>query len=122
MPRLDWRSCVPDFDCARATVPMDYRDPAGRTVEPAVIRHPATDPAHRIGSLFFNPGDPAWPYAGSRALADTLARGRLLTVHGYGHTALGNPSACAWDRERRYLVSGELPPPGTVCEPDHQAF
>ncbi|MFF3008683.1 alpha/beta hydrolase [Kitasatospora sp. NPDC057940] len=67
-------------------------------------------------------GDPAWPYEGSRALADTLARGRLLTVHGYGHTALGNPSACAWDREQRYLVSGELPPPGTVCEPDHQAF
>jgi pimeloyl-ACP methyl ester carboxylesterase len=26
-----------------------------------VIKHPATDPAHRIGSLFFNPGGPGEP-------------------------------------------------------------
>ncbi|MDH6711032.1 pimeloyl-ACP methyl ester carboxylesterase [Kitasatospora sp. MAA19] len=67
-------------------------------------------------------GDPAWPYEGSRTLADTLARGRLLTVDGYGHTALGNPSACAWRYEERYLVSGALPPAGTVCEPDRRPF
>ncbi|WP_280722577.1 alpha/beta hydrolase [Kitasatospora sp. MAA4] len=69
-----------------------------------------------------NTGDPAWPYEGSRAMADTLARGRLLTVDGYGHTVLGNPSACAADSEVRYLVSGELPARGTVCEPDRRPF
>ncbi|WP_316528438.1 alpha/beta hydrolase [Kitasatospora brasiliensis] len=67
-------------------------------------------------------GDPAWPYEGSRAMADSLARGRLLTVAGYGHTVLGNPSACAAAHEERYLLDGELPPRGTVCAPDHQPF
>jgi pimeloyl-ACP methyl ester carboxylesterase len=37
-------------------VPLDYADPAVPTIQIAMIKHPATDPAHRIGSLFFNPG------------------------------------------------------------------
>ncbi|MDH6109487.1 pimeloyl-ACP methyl ester carboxylesterase [Kitasatospora sp. MAP12-15] len=69
-----------------------------------------------------NTGDPAWPYEGSRTMADTLARARLLTVDGYGHTVLGNPSTCAAGSEERYLVSGQLPPRGTVCEPDRRPF
>ncbi|MFE4517405.1 alpha/beta fold hydrolase [Kitasatospora sp. NPDC056783] len=69
-----------------------------------------------------NTGDPAWPYEGSRAMADSLARARLLTVDGHGHTVLGNPSACAAGYEERYLVDGELPPRGTVCAPDHRPF
>ncbi|MEV7603700.1 alpha/beta hydrolase [Kitasatospora sp. NPDC089797] len=69
-----------------------------------------------------NTGDPVWPYQGSRALADTLARGRLLTVDGDGHTVLGNPSACAAGYEERYLLDGGLPPRGRVCAPDHRPF
>lgn len=69
-----------------------------------------------------NTGDPAWPYEGSHAMADTLARGRLLTVDGYGHTVLGNPSSCAAGYEERYLVDGHLPPRGQVCAPDRQPF
>ncbi|WP_181970368.1 alpha/beta hydrolase [Kitasatospora xanthocidica] len=69
-----------------------------------------------------NTGDPAWPYEGSRAMADTLAGARLLTVDGYGHTVLGNPSACAAGAQERYLVEGRLPAPGTVCAPDRQPF
>ncbi|MBV2155373.1 alpha/beta hydrolase [Kitasatospora sp. SUK 42] len=69
-----------------------------------------------------NTGDPVWPYEGSRALADTLDRGRLLTVDGGGHTVLGNPSGCAAGHEERYLVDGLLPPRGEVCAPDRQPF
>jgi len=62
VPVLDWQPC-PDpsqsgFDCATAQVPLDYGDPQGATVELAVIRHPATEPANRLGALFFNPGGP----------------------------------------------------------------
>lgn len=57
-PTLDWQPCDGTFFCATATVPLDYAHPDGRTVQLAVIKHPATDPAHRIGSLFFNPGGP----------------------------------------------------------------
>ena len=64
------------------------------------------------------------PAAGSRSLAMTreLARARLLTVAGYGHTALFNPSTCAGNYEAAYLISGALPPPGTVCQQDQQPF
>jgi pimeloyl-ACP methyl ester carboxylesterase len=39
-------------------VPLDYANPAGRTIQLAVIRAPATDRTHRIGSLITNPGGP----------------------------------------------------------------
>ena len=58
VPVLNWASCDDDFQCATATVPLGYHDPTGATIQIAVIRHLATDPAHRIGSLFFNPGGP----------------------------------------------------------------
>jgi pimeloyl-ACP methyl ester carboxylesterase len=58
VPTLNWQPCDGDFFCATAAVPLDYADPTGATVAIAVIKHPATDPAHRIGSLFFNPGGP----------------------------------------------------------------
>jgi pimeloyl-ACP methyl ester carboxylesterase len=58
VPQLDWRPCAGDFFCATAVVPLDYANPAGDTIRLAMIKRPATDPAHRIGSLFFNPGGP----------------------------------------------------------------
>ncbi|MGW1832467.1 alpha/beta hydrolase [Streptomyces tubercidicus] len=62
-PRLEWRPCVRGsaFDCASARVPLDYRNPGGRTIELAVIKRPATDPRRRLGTLFFNPGGPGGP-------------------------------------------------------------
>jgi hypothetical protein len=45
-----------------------------------------------------------------------LARARLLTVDEYGHTETSNPDTCATDYENRYLLTGALPPPRTVCK------
>lgn len=58
VPVLQWADCGGGFQCATATVPMDYRKPQGSKVELALIRKPALDQAHRIGSLFMNPGGP----------------------------------------------------------------
>ncbi|HEX4702844.1 MAG TPA: alpha/beta hydrolase [Pseudonocardiaceae bacterium] len=58
VPNLTWQPCAAEFLCATATVPLDYANPRGATIRLAVIKHPATDPAHRIGSVFFNPGGP----------------------------------------------------------------
>ena len=35
-------------------------------------------------------------------MARLLARARLLTADGYGHTVLTNPSSCASGHEARY--------------------
>ncbi|GAA3377033.1 alpha/beta hydrolase [Streptomyces sannanensis] len=67
-PALQWSSCreAGGFDCATAKVPLDHRDPRGRTIELAVVRRKATGPGRRIGTLFFNPGGPGGP--GTKAL------------------------------------------------------
>jgi hypothetical protein len=71
-----------------------------------------------VGTTF----DPATPYVGAVALTHDLANARLLTLNGWGHTALGQPSTCAHEAEVRYLVDLILPAPGTVCEPDIGPF
>lgn len=69
-----------------------------------------------------NTTDPATPYRDSVAMSHELADARLLTVDGYGHTALANPSSCAATAEDHYFVNGTLPPPGTVCHQDRPPF
>lgn len=69
-----------------------------------------------------NTGDPNTPYQGSVAMSRDLARARLLTTDGYGHTEASNPSTCATDYEIRYLLTGALPPPRTVCEENATPF
>ncbi|HEY7134637.1 MAG TPA: alpha/beta hydrolase [Acidimicrobiia bacterium] len=56
-PPLAWHPCGA-YQCATLTVPLDYAHAGGRTIGVAVIRHPAGDPAHRIGSLVLDPGGP----------------------------------------------------------------
>ncbi len=77
--------------------------------------------AHTI-LLLGNTGDPVLPYRDSVAMAHDLARARLLTVRGYGHTEASNPSSCALGYEIRYLQTGALPPAGTVCPEDTAPF
>ena len=66
--------------------------------------------------LLGNTGDPVLPYQDSVAMSRDLARARLLTVDEYGHTEIGNPDTCATDYEIRYLLTGALPRPRTVCK------
>jgi pimeloyl-ACP methyl ester carboxylesterase len=71
-PTLSWSACGGGFQCATLSVPLDDAQPAGPTVGLAVIRHPAGDPAHRIGSLVVNPGGPGGSGVDFvRAVADT---------------------------------------------------
>jgi pimeloyl-ACP methyl ester carboxylesterase len=63
-----------------------------------------------------NTGDPVTAYRNAVAMARDLRRARLLTVHGFGHTEFFNPSTCANNFVFRYLLTGAVPPSGTVCQ------
>lgn len=52
VPVLSWKACHDGFQCTTARVPLDYRHPGGAKISIAVVRHPATDRARRLGSLF----------------------------------------------------------------------
>jgi pimeloyl-ACP methyl ester carboxylesterase len=54
---LAWSDCTGGFQCAKATVPVDWATPAGSTITLSLIRHPANT-TKRKGSLFVNPGGP----------------------------------------------------------------
>jgi len=58
VPVLRWHACDDGFQCATARVPLDYRHPDGTQISIAVIRHLATDPARRLGTMFVNLGGP----------------------------------------------------------------
>ena len=57
VPALAWAPCAA-YECASATVPLDYDHPSGATTQLALARIPATDQAHRVGTVFINPGGP----------------------------------------------------------------
>lgn len=61
-PEISWNRCYPEFgypfECGTVQVPLDYSQPGVAAISIAVVRLPATDPAHKIGSIFFNPGGP----------------------------------------------------------------
>ncbi|WP_328737418.1 alpha/beta hydrolase [Streptomyces bobili] len=92
---------------ARAARP--YTGPWDRTTAHPVL---VVNPTH----------DPSTPYASGRAMAAQLGRARLLTLDGYGHTALDNPSACVGRHVVRYFLTGALPPEGARCAQDLPPF
>jgi pimeloyl-ACP methyl ester carboxylesterase len=57
-PRAADAPVDPAQTCGTLTVPLDYRHPRGRTIDIAVSRVPASDPAKRRGILLLNPGGP----------------------------------------------------------------
>ncbi|MFG2653424.1 alpha/beta hydrolase [Streptomyces sp. NPDC048436] len=58
---LTWSSCGKNLECATIKVPQEYTEPDGARIPLAVMRHRATGPDRRIGSLIFNPGGPGVP-------------------------------------------------------------
>jgi pimeloyl-ACP methyl ester carboxylesterase len=57
-PAINWTGCGTQLECARVSVPLDWARHGGRTITLSVIRHLASHPDRRIGSLFVNPGGP----------------------------------------------------------------
>jgi pimeloyl-ACP methyl ester carboxylesterase len=62
-------------------------------------------------------GDPATPIDWARALAATLAHGRLLEWEGQGHKAYGRGGPCIDSAVESFFFAGVLPPEGSVCPP-----
>ncbi|MDI1288979.1 MAG: alpha/beta hydrolase, partial [bacterium] len=60
--------------------------------------------------------DPATPYQWGVQMADELENATLLSWNGFGHTAYFEQSRCIDDAVDAYLLTGDLPPSGVLCE------
>jgi pimeloyl-ACP methyl ester carboxylesterase len=81
-PKPSWFDCSPAFgegnECTTVNLPLDYDQPRGATTAVAVLRHPATDQANKIGSLFLNPGGPGGSGVGIAAQASLFLGPEVL--------------------------------------------
>lgn len=66
---LEWTDCHEDMECAIAVAPLDWAEPAGETIELALVKHQASS-KNKLGSLFVNPGGPG--ASGVNFVADSL--------------------------------------------------
>ena len=78
---IGWSACSGDdgdagLDCATLTVPVDYDDPTGDTIDLNLQRRPATGDS--IGSLVVNPGGPGAPGTSMTESADLFFGEPLL--------------------------------------------
>ncbi len=116
---LAWEACG-DNDCSKLTVPVDYQDPAGETIEVNLLRVPAADPSQRIGSLVVNPGGPGAPGTAYAEGADAAFREPLLDrfdfvgfdPRGTGESA---PVDCLTDEQLAAFLAAD-PDPDTAAE------
>lgn len=107
---LEWSDCD-GGECATLEVPLDHDAPEGETVELAVLRVPARDAEHRIGSLVVNPGGPgssAVDYA--RAADQIVSPGvrKAYDVVGFDPRGVGesDPVDCLDDRAMDGFIGG----------------
>ncbi len=63
VPAPHWADAGDGYQQTDAAVPYDYADLQGRTFRLHLVRLPARDPAHKIGTLFVNFGGPGAPAA-----------------------------------------------------------
>ncbi|USW53312.1 Putative peptidase S33 tripeptidyl aminopeptidase-like, alpha/Beta hydrolase [Septoria linicola] len=66
--------------------------------------------------------DPATPAKSAEKMAGRYKGSVFLEQDACGHGALFPPSTCMWEHVRRYMHTGEMPEPGTVCKPNCVPF
>jgi pimeloyl-ACP methyl ester carboxylesterase len=119
---IDWQACHQTFMCAKVRVPLDYDRPDGRQITLSLAMMPATDKAHRVGSLFINPGGP-----GGSGVDFLLEAGPVLftpqvrarfDIIGFDPRGIirSTPLTCFPTQEQSFSVFQDVPYPTTVGE------
>ncbi|MET7773098.1 alpha/beta hydrolase [Nocardia sp. NPDC005366] len=122
-PQLDWAVCAEPglsrYECATAAVPLDYASPDGETITLAVVRQPASDPAHRIGTLFAAVGGPGgsgleWAAKGALVPGEVSRRFDVVTFDQRGVGRSARVKCFANDEEKRGFWTATTIPPVTA--------
>ncbi|KAA1420320.1 alpha/beta hydrolase [Nocardioides humilatus] len=115
--QVAWEQCGSD-KCGTLTVPLDYAEPTGETIEIALEMAPAT--GERIGSLVVNPGGPGAPGTDTAKDADYYFAPELRVAYdivGFDPRGTGDssPIDCLPDDQLDEYLAGD-PDPDTKAE------
>lgn len=118
---IKWQDCAvadspPGAECAKVRVPLEWANPAGQTIDVAVVRRKALDPTRRIGTLVYLPGGPG--QSGVDTLSGVVEFGGMeqrfdlvsLDVRGVGRTVPIRCSTAAATAAQRDFAA----PPRTI--------
>jgi len=107
---LTWTDLGGGVDETKVTVPLDWDDPSGETIELAVARHNAT--GNSMGSMLMNPGGPGGSgyefvsqYAAYIVTPDVLNAYDIIGFDPRG-VGLSTPIECYDDAEKDQLLYG----------------
>ncbi|PWY82112.1 hypothetical protein BO70DRAFT_379645 [Aspergillus heteromorphus CBS 117.55] len=125
IPTIKWQNCSTStphpLDCENIQVPIDWTDPESDQVTLRMVRHNATSPSKRLGSLIVNPGGPGSPastvvtYAPYAFGADILTHFDIIGLdprglrepHRPSHRAPGLRVSIAMDIEAVRIALGD---------------
>lgn len=110
--RVEWAECGDD-ECATVTVPVDYDDPEGGTLDLALLRVPAT--GERKGAIVVNPGGPGASgkeYAAAASFVVTDGLRESYDIVGFDPRGVGGsaPVECLDDADIDALVDADGTP------------
>ncbi|KFU81546.1 TAP-like protein [Amycolatopsis lurida] len=113
-----WGPCpedvaAPGVQCATLKVPLDYRNPGGKTIDIAVSKLASTKPAKRRGIMLTNPGGPGGPGltmpAGLRAAGMPSSVLDAYDIIGFDPRGIGHSTPVTCDLTPEQQVSN-VPP------------
>ncbi|WP_410648208.1 alpha/beta hydrolase [Amycolatopsis sp. cmx-4-54] len=113
-----WGPCpedvaAPGVQCATLKVPLDYRNPGGKTIDIAVSKLASTKPAKRRGIMLTNPGGPGGPGlampAGLRAAGMPSSVLDTYDIIGFDPRGIGHSTPVTCDLKPEQQVSN-VPP------------
>ncbi|MGO0576503.1 alpha/beta hydrolase [Ornithinimicrobium panacihumi] len=115
---LEWSECEAAFECATLTVPIDYAEPEGGTIELALLRSAAKGDAQ--GSLLVNPGGPGGSGVDYAMMAGAVVGPQIrqsFDIVGFDPRGVGRsaPITCLDDAQLDTLL-GSDPTPDDAAE------
>lgn len=124
--QLTWAACGSGNDCATLTVPLDYADPNGETIDLALLRVPARDQGTKVGQLVVNPGGPGAPGTTYAAAADRVFGPALLDhfdIVGFDPRGTGgsSPVDCLSDEQLDAFLAEDPDPDNDAEEQEFAA-
>ncbi|MFK5688648.1 alpha/beta hydrolase [Ornithinimicrobium sp. LYQ92] len=111
--QLQWSECEGSFECASLTVPLDYAEPEGQSIDLALLRAPAEGETQ--GSLLVNPGGPGGSGVDYAQMSAMVLSGEVRAAYdvvGFDPRGVARsaPITCFTDEEMDDLLSFDPTP------------